>query len=223
MVVIPNGIDTERFHTDAEAGRQLRHAWGVEDDEILIGLVGRLDPMKDHPTFLHAAALLAQEVPAVRFVCVGSGSAAYQRELQALAAELDLADRVIWAGPASDMRAVYGALQIATSASAYGEGFANVLGEAMACGVPCVTTDVGDSARIVADTGAVVPPRAPLALVSAWQELIAMGAAGRAILGQRARARILATFSTTTLVSQHQILYERLLEHSPGNLQGSFR
>ncbi|MBK9711900.1 MAG: glycosyltransferase [Kouleothrix sp.] len=221
MVVIPNGIDTERFRPDAEAGQQLRRDWDVGDGEILIGLVGRLDPMKDHPTFLRAAALLAQDAPNVRFVCVGSGPAAYQRELQALAAELDLADRVIWAGPSSDMRAVYGALQIATSASAYGEGFANVVGEAMACGVPCAVTDVGDSVRIVADTGQVVPPGTPQALADAWRELIALGATGRAVLGQRARARVVAAFSIAALVSQHQILYERLLERSPGALRSS--
>src|SRR5204863_331451 len=87
MVVIPNGIDHEAFAPDPAARRAIRAGWGVPDSDRLVGLVGRLDPMKDHPTFLRAAALVASERPGVRFVCVGHGPASAREPLERLAAE----------------------------------------------------------------------------------------------------------------------------------------
>jgi len=172
MVVISNGIDTERFHPDSEAGAKVRSEWGISEHTILIGLVGRLAPMKDHHTFLKAAALLSKEREDVRFVCVGVGEETYTKELYQLTDDLGISRKIIWAGGRSDMPAVFNALNIACSSSSDGEGFANVVGEAMACGVPCVVTDVGDSAWIVGDKGVVVPPKNPEALKNALNELI---------------------------------------------------
>jgi len=157
MTVIPNGIDTERFKPDEAARERIRAEWGVAGNEILIGLVARLDPVKDHPTFFRAAAMLAQERPDVRFVCVGDGSELYKNKLYYQASELGLDGRLIWAGTRYDIPAVYNALDIAVSAS-YSEGFSNAIVEAMVCGVPCVVTDVGDSALIVGSTGEIVSP-----------------------------------------------------------------
>lgn len=156
--VIHNGIDAERFKPDEQAGKKVRSEWGVQPDEKLIGLVGRLDPVKDHSTFLRAAALLVQERKDVRFVCVGDGPAKYRDELHALSVELGLADRLIWAGAREEIESVYNAFDVLVSSSA-SEGFSNVIGEAMACGIRCVATDVGDSAlMLVGSTGIVVPP-----------------------------------------------------------------
>ncbi|MGH8125316.1 MAG: glycosyltransferase [Rhodanobacteraceae bacterium] len=164
--VIPNGIDTRRFRFDAEGRARKRKAWGIPDDAMLVGLVGRLDPMKDHPTFLKAAALLAKHDCRWRFVCVGGGTdPTYAQALASLACEAGLQDRLVWAGPQDDMPAVYSALDVAASTS-YGEGFPNVIAEAMACGRPCVATDVGDSARIVGRCGAVVAARNPEAFAA---------------------------------------------------------
>jgi len=170
-VVIPNGIDTERFRPNPLARRRIREEWGIKEQEELIGLVGRLDPMKDHPIFIEAAALLAKRRSEIRFVCVGGGPDEYRAELQRHAKQLGLEDRLLWVGIREDMPAVYTALDIAVSSS-YGEGFANVIGEAMACGVPCVVTNVGDSARVVADLGEVVPPKDPVALRDAIERLL---------------------------------------------------
>jgi glycosyltransferase involved in cell wall biosynthesis len=156
-VVIFNGIDADYFRPNSEAGAQARSKWDIFENEKLIGLVGRLDPVKDHPTFLRAATLLANEREDVRFVCVGDGPQPYRSQLQQLSQELGLTERLIWAGAREDMPAVYNALDIVCSPS-YREGFSNVIAEAMACGVPCVVTDAGDSAKIVADMGVVVPP-----------------------------------------------------------------
>ena len=171
IVVVPNGIDTDVFSRNQEERKRVRAEWGITDDERLIGLVARLDPMKDHPTFLRAAALLAQSDDQVRFVCVGDGRSEYRRELVDVTKRLGLSDRVIWERWRDDMPSVQNALDIATSSSV-GEGFPNVIGEAMACGVPCVVTDVGDSARIVGDTGIVVPSRDPQALAGALRLML---------------------------------------------------
>jgi glycosyltransferase involved in cell wall biosynthesis len=102
------------------------------------------------------------------------------------------------------------ALDISTTTSAYGEGFPNVVGEAMACAVPCAVTDVGDSALIVHDTGKVVPPRDPSALAEAWHALVALGAEGRRKLGAAARQRVERNFSLPVVVARYQSLYEEL-------------
>ncbi len=172
MVVIPNGIDTERFQPDAERRERQRKAWGVEKDQLLIGIVGRLDPMKDHPTFLRAAALVAERLPGVRFVCVGDGPTEYRSELEALAGACGVADRTRWVPVADDLVAAYNALDLLTSVSTSGEGFSNVIGEAMACGRLCVVTDVGDSVGVVGDCGIVVPNGDPAALADGWRRAL---------------------------------------------------
>jgi glycosyltransferase involved in cell wall biosynthesis len=169
--VIHNGIDTKRFAPDAKSGSRARASWRIPQDAFVIGIVGRLDPMKDHPTFLRAAAIFARDNPDVRFVCVGGGPEEYSLELRALSQQLDLADKVAWPGFVRDTAAAYNALNICCSSS-YGEGTSNAIAEAMACGVPCVVTDVGDSGLIVGDTGIVVPPKNPEALAEGWTALI---------------------------------------------------
>lgn len=172
IVVVPNGIDTERFKPDPKRRAKVRFEWGISEETILIGLVGRLHPMKDHPTFLRAAALLCGQRQDIRFVCAGTGPENYAQQLCQLTSDLGISEKVIWAGARSDMPSVYNALDIACSSSSYGEGFANVIGEAMACGVPCVVTNVGDSAEIVGNKGIVIPPQKPELLKNAINELI---------------------------------------------------
>jgi glycosyltransferase involved in cell wall biosynthesis len=172
MVVISNSIDTERFQPDSEAGAKVRSEWGISPNTILIGLVGRLNPMKDHPTFLKAAPLLSKEIEDMHFACVGVGEENYAKELYQLTDDLGISEKIIWAGGRSDMPAVFNAVNIACSSSSDGEGFPNVVGEAMACGVPCVVTDVGDSAWIVRDKGVVVPLKNPEALKTGINDLI---------------------------------------------------
>jgi glycosyltransferase involved in cell wall biosynthesis len=200
-IVIHNGIDTEKFKIDPEARAKVRAEWEIKDDEILIGLVGRLYLMKDHPNFLQAAALVSQKRQNIRFVCVGIGPEDYTEQLQQLTEELGIAQKVIWAGARSDMPAVQNALDIAVSASANGEGFSNVIGEAMACGVPCIVTDVGDSASIVGELGIVVPPSDPEALSSAIDTLVdCLG--NNKYKSEQIRQRIVDNFSVSQLVTK---------------------
>jgi glycosyltransferase involved in cell wall biosynthesis len=201
-VVVPNGIDVDRFRQQPEAGGAIRAAWAVSPDEVLVGLVGRLDPMKDHATFLRAARRVADAGAPVRFVCVGDGDGGYRAAHQRLAEQLGLEGRVLWSAGRNDMPAVYNALDLLCSASAYGEGFSNVIGEAMACGVPCVVTDVGDSAWIVGDTGRVVPPGSPERLGDA----ILQALEDRSELASRVRPRVVESFSVSRLVDSTERL-----------------
>lgn len=171
-IVISNGIDTNRFFPNVEARDRIRVQWGVTEDEPLIGLVGRLDPMKDHETFLQAAVLLLQERNQVRFVCVGDGPSEYKIALQDRAHTLGLSDRMMWVGMQSQMAHIYNALDLLVNSSSFGEGFANVLGEAMACGVPCVATDVGDSGLVIGNASWLVPPKDPAALKAAMLQVL---------------------------------------------------
>lgn len=197
LQVVHNGFDTGLFRPDSGARQRLRAEFGVTDGEILIGLPARLDPIKDHPTFLRAAALLCSERPDVRFICLGgAGPKNYAAELRALAAGLGLSDRVVWAGNRDDMPASLNALDIATLCSR-SEGFPNTVGESMACGVPCVVTDVGDAASLVGDTGYAVPVSDPAALTQAWRRLL--DPALRARMGAAARQRIVEKFGLERL------------------------
>jgi glycosyltransferase involved in cell wall biosynthesis len=158
-------VDVQSFRP-GQAGRDLfRDEWGITPEKKLIGLVGRLDPVKGHPIFLEAARILAAKRADLVFVCVGDGPEPYRLQLRRLGAEFGLGERLIWTGSRAyaDMPNVYRALDLLCLPS-HSEGFGNVIGEAMACGVPCVATRVGGVPEIVGDLGIIVPPGDPAAL-----------------------------------------------------------
>jgi glycosyltransferase involved in cell wall biosynthesis len=163
--------------------------------------VARLDPVKDHQGFLRAASFVHDRRPDVRFVCIGDGAVAYKAGLKRLSLELGIDDCVLWTGSNLRISAVMNALDVLCSSS-IGEGFPNVVGEAMACGRPCAVTDVGDSARLVADCGIVVPPRSPEALSNALLSLLALEPERRRLMGTRARTRVEEHFSVHRLVTE---------------------
>jgi glycosyltransferase involved in cell wall biosynthesis len=208
IVVVPNGIDCDAFHPDAEGRARLRAEWSVPPEAPLIGMVARLDPVKGHPTFLRAAARVAASRPGARFVCVGEGQASYRDSLLLLASEVGIADRLVWAGERRVTSAVYNALDVAVLASNAGESFPNVVAEAMACGTPCVVTESGDSPLIVGDTGAVAPPRDPEALARAILSVLERVLSDRTGTSAKARDRVMEEFSVERLVTRT----ERALE-----------
>jgi len=185
--LIPNGIDAEIFRPDAADRQAVRRELGIGPDELLIGLPARVDPMKDHATFQAAAAAM----PEARYILLGRGTERLPNGL----------------GERADMPRLLRGLDIATLSSAFGEGFPNVLAEAMASGVPCVATDVGDAATIIGETGIVVPPRDPVALRGAWRDLAQLGRDGRIQLGRRARERVESRYSLATIVGRYEALY----------------
>lgn len=163
LVVIPNGYDLSKFRVDGQSGSQLRASLGVIPETFLLGTVGRYDPFKDHDNLL--SALNELQLSGVDFKCllVGSGLTTDNPELMARITELGLIDNIILAGQRTDIPAVMNALDLHVLSSS-SEGFPNVLAEAMACGTPAVSTDVGDAGEIVGDPALLCPPRNPKAL-----------------------------------------------------------
>jgi glycosyltransferase involved in cell wall biosynthesis len=211
MKVIPNGIDTKLFKPDHPSGFRLRDEWGIDEKTITIGLIGRLDPMKDHTTFLQAVKIFDQKECSVRFVCIGDGKEPYKSEIHSLCRRLGLNGSLIWTGARSDMPAVYSALDIVTSTSSYGEGFSNVIGEAMTCGVPCVVTDVGDSAIIVGETGVIVNPEDPQALADGWTSMLKRLNDKSYLIKKMARARIVSHYNSELFIQKTSKMFLSLL------------
>jgi glycosyltransferase involved in cell wall biosynthesis len=197
-IVIPNGFDTDRFRPDPEARSRLGAMLGWGEEAVIVGLVARVDPMKDHAGFF---AALARTAPALRAVLVGRGT-------ETLAIPAALAGRVAALGPRDDVAALTPGFDIACLAS-HSEGFPNVLGEAMACGVACVTTDVGDASAIVGKAGVVVPTGDPAALAEALSALAADPDRRRA-LGAAGRARVLADYALPSVAARHASLWRGL-------------
>lgn len=204
--VIPNGFDTRVFSPDSKAREEIRRELGIPSEALLIGLVARTDPAKDHEGFIAAAARVLATRPDVRFLLVGSGVS----QLCELVAAHGIANAVRLVESRADVARVMAALDIGCLSSAWGEGFPNVLGEMMACGVPCVTTDVGDARLLLGDTGRVVRRRSPDAFAAALLELAAMDSAARMRLGAQARSQVERHFGLASMTSRYAALYREI-------------
>ena len=206
MRVIPNGFDLEEFKPDPLARWAVRQELGLDANAILLGLIARFDPQKDHGTLIRASARLREAWPQLHFVLCGEDVTWGNRELAGRIEKASMRTRFHLLGRRLDIPRVAAALDLACLCSR-SEAFPNVVGEAMACGVPCVVTDVGDSAAIVGQTGIVVPPAEPEALAAGIGRLLEMGPEGRRKLGEAARARVLENFSLDRVVREYQGLY----------------
>ena len=152
-VVVSNGINTDKWVFDNKSRTMLRKTWGIPQKIPLIGIVARIDPIKDHKTFIRMAALCYKSRPDLKFVVIGNNiDAAYTKELKEFAKDLLGDSTLIWAGNHTNMSAVYSALDVLVLTS-LSEGFPNVIGEGMACEVNVVSTNAGDAKRIIDDTG----------------------------------------------------------------------
>ena len=213
MSVVPNGIDTQMFFPDRKSGLKLREQWKIAQNEKLIGMVGRMDPVKDYPNFLRAASLLVQERLNIRFVCVGCGPDQYVQEYRELAGSLHLEPFLVWAGEQENMFSVYNALDLLVLSS-NGEGFSNVITEAMACGVPCVATNVGDAAQLIGALGEIVPPGDSEALKRSILALLNRLEVEEASLKNEVARRIADQFSTANLIFRTADILNRVLPES---------
>ena len=207
---IPNGIETRRFRPDADARASVRNELGCGTSDMLVGHFARFDPMKDQATFIRGAALIRRTVPAVRFLMAGTGVTAQNAALVGMLRQANLLDCFSLLGVRSDIPRLMAALDLFCSTSAFGEGFSNVVGEAMASGVPCVVTNVGDSAEIVGDSELVVPPGDPNAFAQACVRILVMPADHRARIGLNSTERIRENFELQIVHAQYEALYQRL-------------
>lgn len=208
--VVPNGVDVERFRPRPGERAAVRAELGVNDEHFVVGMCARVDPMKDHAAFVKAAAAFAATAPEARFVLIGAGTGEPGSALERMIAAAGLSGRFVRLGLREDIPRLHAALDVAALSSAFGEGFPNVLAEAMACGVPCAATDVGDSATIVGGTGLVVPPGDPEALAAAWTRLRSEGRDARAARGAGARRRIAERYSLAAMIDAYRTLYGEL-------------
>ena len=212
--VIPNGFDTGVFRPDPAARLRIRREIGVDPDATLIGLIARFDPVKDHANFLRAAAILARRLPDAKFLLCGDKIDPRNAMLTTQIDALGLAGRCYLLGPRRDVTRINAALDVATSSS-MSEAFPLAIGEAMSCGVPCVATDVGDSAMIIGPAGRIIPPRDPLALAEAWLDILTLDLNHRRRLGLAARRRICDLFDLGAVTRRYELLYDQLLGTAP--------
>jgi glycosyltransferase involved in cell wall biosynthesis len=215
MVVIPNGFDLSELRPDPAARQEVRRELEVGERAPLVGMVARFHPQKDHASFLEAAKILHGRLPDVRFLLCGDGVTCENRALSDRVRQAGLADHAHLLGMRGDAPRLLAALDVAVLSSV-GEAFPLVLGEAMACGVPCVSTDVGDAARIIGETGQVVPPRDPAALAAAVERVLNLEPDRRRELGMAARRRIEENYSLEKAAAQYQEIYREILRIPSG-------
>ena len=198
-IAIANGIDAARFRPAIAGEREAaRGELGCPRGALVVAVVARLDPMKDHRTFLRALAIAGRGMPDLTALIVGDGP--LLPRLKAEAAALGVADRVIWAPARREVTRIYHAADVLCLPSAFGEGFPNVVGEAMACGLPCIVTAVGDAAELAGDTGRVVSPRNPQEMARAILDFVKPLRETRPY-NSAARQRIVENFSVETMIS----------------------
>jgi glycosyltransferase involved in cell wall biosynthesis len=205
--IIPNGFDPHQYRPDPEARASVREELGLKHDAILVGLIARFNPQKNHLGFIEAASRLLDQAPDVHLVLVGKNIDENNVVLRRWIHEKGKTERFHLLGLRPDIARLTAALDVAVSSSSHGEGFPNVVGEAMATGVPCVVTDVGDSSWIVGDTGNVVPPGESVALCAALYNMVSKSREERVKIGEMARRRIIEHFSLEYVVGEYERLY----------------
>jgi len=207
--VIHNGFDVKTFFPLCGVRNRIRSELGIPDDAFVVGHVARFDPLKDHKTFFSAASNIAKRYSKVYFLVVGREVEFSNKQLMSYI-PASLQSRFYLLGDRGDVPCLLKGMDLLCQSSC-SEAFPNVLGEAMASGVPCVATNVGDSSIIIGDTGILVPPRDDLALFSGIEKFLTMSVKDYCILSKLARVRIERNFSLTKTVCNYFTLYEKLL------------
>jgi glycosyltransferase involved in cell wall biosynthesis len=215
MTVIPNGFDLASLAATKEQGSALRAACGIEPDNVVVGMLGRFNPAKDQKNFVDAAGRIARGHAKVRFLMVGRGLDMPNTELKAWIDRTGFGSRFILLGERSDVGVCLRAMDMFCLSSRT-EGFPNVVGEAMAVGVPCVVTDVGDAAMLVANTGFVVPKEDPVALAAGFEEMLKLDHEQRAALGEKAKQRITGNFTIERARQRFESIYNSLTYNERG-------
>ena len=210
--VLANGFDTQVFAPSLKLRQQIRGEIGVDDDTFVIALFARYHPMKDHVLFCRAAAILVGKVRSVRFIMAGKEIQRSNRVLMQQLVTSGIDQHTTLLGERDDMATLYNGADVVSVTSRWGEAFPNVLAEAMACGVPCVTTDVGDAREVVGRDGLVIRPGDVDALIAAWMGIYSMSKELRGSLGQTLRARVQTKFDLNAITARYTALYEQLAD-----------
>lgn len=204
---IPNGFDLKQFQPNADVYRSFRATHNLPSNALIIGMVARFDPMKDHATFLRAAGLISADHPNVYFVCAGRNINWMNSELTQIIKQTNIADKILLLDQVREVHELYPAFDYLTQTSIFGEGFPNVVAEAMACGVECFVTDVGDSTEVIGETGYKIAMQDPQALAAAWQKVLKINPIERQVRAKEIRNTIENKFTMKNIVRQYSDLY----------------
>jgi glycosyltransferase involved in cell wall biosynthesis len=213
MVVIPNGFDLDTFKPDPAAGAAFRRKLNLTDDTPVAGLAARFDEQKDHQTFIRSAAIVLKSFPHTHFLLCGDGITEENATILQWVKETGFPASFHLLDRQSDIQTFHAACDVSVSSSAYGESFSNVLGEAMACGIPCVATNVGGAEEVLGDTGIIVPPRDPEALAKGIVEILALPKDQRQQMGQHSRERVLENFDINRIAQTYMKFWKELVEN----------
>ena len=214
--IIANGVDTERFKSFNTARKDLCIKLNIPEDSVLIGNIGRFDPMKDYTTLFKAFSLIKKKFKKVRFLLIGRDLNRQNRDLMEMIdvplARENLFQEISFLPPTEKIHKIIPGLDLFCTSSAFGEGCPNVLLEAMSCCVPCVVTDVGDSKAILKNYGIVVSPKDYKALSGGIEKLLTMDKIGLKQRLRKARQRIVKNFSIEYAESQYLGMYEKCMK-----------
>jgi glycosyltransferase involved in cell wall biosynthesis len=207
MTVIVNGVDVSRFQPNPAAREDVRREFGLAPDTFLVGLCARFHPTKDHRTFVEAASIFHKDNPDAHFLLTGADVTDDNPALTKLLDDAGIRAHSHLLGLRDDLPRLLPALDVLVSSSR-SEAFPLILVEAMACGVPCVATDVGDSALIVGETGRVVQAGNPREMAAAlqWSRGTRLGE-----LGTRARQRVESLYNLDLVTARYWKTYEEML------------
>ena len=210
LSVIPNGFETGEFFPDEKIRKKIRKSLGIDDDQFVFGNVGRFDPQKNHAGLLDSLALVLKHNPRAMLVCCGREVSLENEEIRERVEKLNLHSNVLFLGFRQDVSHLFNAFDTYVSSS-LGEGFSNSIGEAMATGVPCVVTDVGDSKDLVGSTGWSVDPECHFKLAEGMTEALSVSRPELSRKGSLARQRIVEVFSIQSVISSFEQFYIKLI------------
>jgi glycosyltransferase involved in cell wall biosynthesis len=211
-VILPNGFDLDRFKPDQQRRQAFRQSLGISETALVIGRVASLHPRKDIDTLFTAFAPIAAAEPNAHLVLIGRGMTLDEPKITTLTASSPDPIRVHALGERTDLEYIYPGFDLSISSSSHAEAFPNVIGEAMACGVPSIATDVGESATIIGDPSRVVPPRNPMALSDCALRLLALTNDSRTKMGLRDRGRITEFFSLNQVAKGYLSLWQSVIQ-----------
>lgn len=209
-VLIPNGIDTDSFQSNPTAGVKLRRSLGIPEKALVIGMLARVDPMKDHLTFLKAMEALSQTHENLYCIVAGKGTKSASWSV--------IPPRLLRLGIWRNVPEFLNSLDIFVLSSAFGEGFPNVIGEAMACEIPIIATDVGDAADLVRTPTQIIPPRNVGQLTLALERLLALSLRERKAIGQENREQVINSYSLSTMRQKYASFYKILAKERAENV-----
>jgi glycosyltransferase involved in cell wall biosynthesis len=208
-VIIPNGFDTAQFRPDPDRRTSLLHELALPSDAAIIGRVANFHPYKDFQTLFDAFSIIAQADPSAFLVLVGRSLTTANKEFSKLLASASFADRIRIMGERSDVARIVPGFDILLSSSSSSEAFPNVIGEAMACGVPTITTDAGDSRSILGDPTRVANVRDPPMLAELSLRVLSLDAAARREIGKTDRERVIEHYSIEAVTQSYVDLWRQ--------------